>query len=126
MADDWRVKQKQEHFEKYDALAAEIGIARIIEAIPFSADSVRRALDQGDEHLNSLPMKKWDQVTGYAGWGVGRIEPCPTCGQKRRVKWSNRDFRKLPPFEHGPHTPSERVCLLKHVAKHYLAKGWEA
>lgn len=121
---------KQEHFDKYDALAAEIGIARIIEAIPFSADSVRRALDSGDQHLNSLPLRKWDQAVGYQEFRTlgGPTVTCPTCGHKKPKsrKLSDREFVRFKPFEHGPHSAAERVCLLKHVATHYLAKGWTA
>jgi len=118
---EWRVKQKREHFEKYEALAQRIGLDRLRAAIPFTPEQVRRALEAGDEYLNTLPLKKWDQAVGFLDYEIGHQEKCPCCGNLRTVKWTAKQFRALPPFEEGPHTASERVSLLKHVARYYLA-----
>ena len=126
---EWRVKQKREHREKYEAMAQRIGIAKLVEAVPFSADSVRRALDSGDEHLNTLPLAKWDAAVGHFHFGNQRqkelMQCCPTCGHKapKPKKLSDREFVRHKPFEHGPHSIAERVCLLKHVARYHLVKG---
>lgn len=113
----------QAHFDKYEEMARSIGIERLIEAIPFRADSVRHALDTGDEHLNTLPLSKWDNAVGFQQYEMGHTEPCPCCKTQRRVKWTARQFCGMAPFEGGPHTASERVCVLKHVARYYLAEG---
>jgi len=117
----------QEHFDKYEALAQRIGIDRLIDVMPVTAERVRRALDQGDEHLNSIPLRLWDQAVGY--WEPSYIKPkmqtCPTCGHKHAVGFSQREFLRLEPFQDGPHSAAERVCLLKHVATHHYAGGDE-
>lgn len=119
MCDDWRERQKREHFEKYEALAQKIGLGRLRAAIPFSAERVRRALEEGDEYLNTLPLPVWDSAVGYFQMTMGKEDKCPCCGTKRMVKWDARQFRAMEPFENGPHTASERICLLKHVARYH-------
>jgi hypothetical protein len=125
---DWRVKQKREHYEKYEALAQRIGIDKLVavlEAMPLSPATVQRALDSGDEHLNSIPLRKWDEAVGYwePSWVRPKMEACPCCGHKTPVGFDERAFVRLKPFQDGPHSASERVCVLKHVARYHFAGG---
>lgn len=123
MCDDRREKQRREHFEKYQAMAERIGIDRLRAVIPFSPEAVRRALDNGDHYLNSLPLRRWDAAVGYfePSYMRPKMETCPTCGHKHAVGFDERAFVRLHPFEDGPHSASERVSLLKHVARYHYA-----
>jgi hypothetical protein len=92
-----------EHYQKFDALAQRIGVAALKRRIPATAEAIKAALAAGDEHLNTIPLYKWDLA-------AGRL---------------NRDY--LLSF-YDPWTPklanglslAERVCVLKHVAKYYI------
>jgi hypothetical protein len=76
------------HAGKYETLAQEVGVDRLKELIPASREQIRRALETGDQHLNSIPLRKWDMAAELIG---GRL------------------------------SLSEKVSLLKHVAKwHYV------
>jgi hypothetical protein len=116
----------QEHFDKYEAMAQRIGIDRLVavlEAMPLSPARVQRALDSGDEHLNSIPLREWDRATGWYDKGTGKQEKCPCCKQMRVVKTGDREFCRLEPFQDGPHSAAERTCVLKHVARYHYAGG---
>lgn len=80
-----------EHARKYDALAREIGIERVKSLIPVSPEKVRQVLSRGDKHLNSIPLRKWDQAA---------------------LNLSLRE-RSL--------SFSDAFCVLKHVAKWHYA-----
>ena len=91
-----------EHTEKYEALAKEYGIDNLCKVIPFSKDQVKKALESGDEHLNSLPLAKWDRASGYAA----------TYNEVREL------YSKF--WKRGS-SLCERICILKHVAKYHYA-----
>jgi hypothetical protein len=64
-------------------------------ACPFTDEQVREALAAGDEHLNTLPLKRWDSFAGI-------LPP----GTSRALK------------ERGDYlTLSVAVCLLKEAAR---------
>lgn len=48
------------HAEKYDALARKIGIDLLRDLIPASPEQIRKALQKGDFHLNTIKLRKWD------------------------------------------------------------------
>lgn len=81
-----------EHAKKCEAIAQRIGIDILRELIPASPEKIRRALDRGDKHLNSIPLRKWDQA-------AARIPYLPGKGLSL----------------------GEKVCALKHVAKWHYA-----
>lgn len=51
-----------EHAKKYELLARKVGIDDLKDLIPASEDRIRTALARGDDSLNSIPLKKWDQA----------------------------------------------------------------
>ncbi len=50
------------HEAKYNALANALGRERLRGLIPFTPEQVQAAIDSGDEHLNTLPLHKWDRM----------------------------------------------------------------
>ena len=99
-----------EHEKKYDKIAQRIGIEALKKCLPFSAKSVKRALEAGDEHLNTIPLPLWDKAAGNrpssyplhkGGVFLSWDEP-----------WTKDKARGL--------SLAERVYILKHVAKFYL------
>ena len=108
--EEWREKMNREHYEKYDALAREIGIEALKSLIPATPEEITAALSTGDTALNTIPLRQWDKA-------AGRFKP-----DKRFMV--SHDFRMS--FS-GVFTRqnaarlslAERVCVLKHVAAHY-------
>jgi len=49
-----------EHAKKYDQLSRKIGIDRLKELVPVSPEKIRKALERGDKHLNTISLRKWD------------------------------------------------------------------
>lgn len=49
-----------EYAKKYEELARKIGIDKLKNLIPVSHEKVRKALERGDKHLNTIPLRKWD------------------------------------------------------------------
>ncbi len=64
-----------EHAEKYERMAQAIGIDVLQELIPASAEKIRKALETGDIHLNSIPIRKWDKAaSGFHRAGLSLAE----------------------------------------------------
>jgi hypothetical protein len=94
--EDWEAQKWREHFEKYDNLAHRISIPGLRSVVPVSRQAIVEALASGDEHLNTIPLQKWDichlavqamlRGTGVKSWSLG-----------------------------------DTVCVVKHVAKHHMA-----
>ena len=49
-----------EHAEKYEEFAQDIGVDELKELIPASPEKIRKAMERGDKHLNTIPLRKWD------------------------------------------------------------------
>ena len=49
-----------EHAKKYDALARKIGIELVKALIPAKPERIRKALERGDDYLNTIPLHHWD------------------------------------------------------------------
>lgn len=81
----------KEHFKKYEERAQKLGIDHIRGYMPVSAQRIRRALEQGDKYLNTIPLRKWDEMANMMGY--------------RNEGWSL----------------AETVSLLKHVARWHFA-----
>lgn len=82
------------HYEKYEAmyqakLESDFDVANLI---PASREQIKEALNIGDEHLNSIPLAKWDMAARNVGW--------------TRRDSDGKMFKSL----------AEQVCLLKHAA----------
>jgi hypothetical protein len=110
-----------EHEKKYGKLAKALGWDDVKALIPATIEEVKAALAAGDEHLNSIPLTRWDHAALGASRLLGKKEICPCCKQTVRI---------MPP-RHGcggklkelfdrikqGHSLSDGVCVLKHVAK---------
>lgn len=98
-------RMRQEHYDKYEALTQNLGLHNLIGLVPATAKQISAALESGDQHLNSIPLPRWDKAVGYSAFP------------------NNRDMRYRWPEVFRPTTLSvaERVSLLKHVARYYVA-----
>ena len=80
-----------EHAEKYEDVATDIGVNELKKLIPASPEKIRKALERGDKHLNTIPLRKWDAAAAQI------------------------------PEEGFNFSLSEKVSALKHVAKWHYA-----
>lgn len=62
-----------EHAKKYEALAQELGIDFLRGYMPVGAERIRRALERGDKHLNTIPLRLWDEQARMLGRKVGSL-----------------------------------------------------
>jgi len=99
---EYLARQKEsarEHYAKYESLAKCFSIEQLKALVPATPAEIRKALDNGDKHLNTIPRVKWD----YQHWY----------------------FKKIPraayDLTRGNWALCETVCLLKHVARHHIA-----
>lgn len=49
-----------EHAKKYEDLARQIGIEELKALVPATPERIRKALERGDAHLNTIPLRHWD------------------------------------------------------------------
>jgi len=129
-------KQKREHYEKYEKLAREFEGYDLPSYVPATKERIEGALASGDEHLNTIPLGAWDRAaqihyaTGVERFMLAmpgeRTEPCPTCGHPRKVMDPPKELWRN--FHHATkdgrrafYSLSDRVCLLKHVARYWIA-----
>lgn len=54
---------KMSHEEQYERIVNVIGLQSLIELIPATQQQINEALEE-DEHLNNIPLKKWDAQHG--------------------------------------------------------------
>lgn len=52
------------HRDKYKAYLDFVGFDNVIKYVPFSEEQVAKALEKGDDALNTLSIKKWNAATG--------------------------------------------------------------
>lgn len=98
------------HYQKYEILASRIGIQALKRVLPASAKEIITALEKDDHHLNTIPLAKWDKAAGYIS-GLENYSDGPT-RLSFAGPWSSPDAHNL--------SLAERVCVLKHVARHHL------
>lgn len=144
-------RMHREHFEKYRDLALALGLEELSAILPVSRERIVRALEGGDEHLNSITLATWDKAAGATMQPTGPAylrrdptKPCPTCGHPpprppvRTVgRWPdllsiegvwarawrpwNRDGKPMRAYW----SLAERVCVLKWVATYHVAGAAE-
>ncbi len=51
------------HAEKYEEIVQDLGVDFLKTLIPASPEKIRKALERGDKHLNSIPLRKWDAAS---------------------------------------------------------------
>lgn len=99
------------HAEKYQNLADRLGWADVLALVPFPLERVRKALDAGDDHLNTLPLIKWDRAAlgdpNLTSFKVNTRTEHGCAGAMADL------FRKAG----MGHSQSDGVCVLKHVAR---------
>jgi hypothetical protein len=91
-------KLEREHFEKYDPIANKLGIGRLQVLIVRHIALPSRIIEavKSDRHLNNIPLHKWD-----------------------RQDLNVRMLAKHAGFKAW--SLCETVCVLKLVARHYIA-----
>lgn len=62
-----------DHEEKYEKIAHEYAVDRIVDILSrhgIKAEDVQRCLEEGDEHLNMIPLYKWDKAANDLHWNA--------------------------------------------------------
>ena len=81
------------------------GLKVIKPLIPFSLEEIKEALAKGDEHLNTLDIRKWDSAAGFSIKGNDcAIMPSPIWNLYRQNHVTSASC-------------SQGVCLLKEAAR---------
>ena len=70
--DKIRANGKRKHYQKYSEMADRLNGWDLMRMVPFTLNEIKTALEQGDEHLNTLPLKKWDAASTslYSAGGI--------------------------------------------------------
>jgi len=91
-----------EHYVKFEGVARLMDIPSLRRSILSCVASEERvrAAAQEDEHLNNIPLKKWDVLAG-----------CIPRPSKEKLNTVGESFWSL----------STGVCVLKHIARYYIA-----
>lgn len=104
---DIETGEKMEHRAIYQRAVERFGgLETIKPLIPFSLEQIKKALESGDEHLNTLPIKEWDFASGFV-----------------THKWECKPMFNAPMWKlywaHGVTSASnaQGVCLLKEAAR---------
>lgn len=109
-------RQQREHDEKYARLVEVLGFDALVRLLPeLHHGRTWAGLVAGDRHLNQIPLAAWDRA---AGCGLPpRTLPGP--------RWPQPELRataRLEPWCRAPQLSlSDRVCVLKHVARRLAA-----
>ena len=104
---DIETGEKMEHRAIYQRAVERFGgLEAIKPLIPFGLEEIKKAITNGDEHLNTLPIKEWDFASGFVTY-KGECKPM-----------FNAPMWKLY-WEHGVTSASnaQGVCLLKEAAR---------
>jgi len=99
---------RKEHFEKYEVLCRKIGVGKLVDRIYHLKFQVEKALREGDRYLNTIPLCSWDHLAGYVDHGCGGIQKINVYDEGI---WNGHRL-----------SLGERVCVLKHVAREYVAE----
>ena len=104
---DIETGEKMEHRAIYQRAVERFGGLKAIKPlIPFSLEQIKKALESGDEHLNTLPIKEWNFASGFVTY-----------------KWECKPIFHQPIWylykKHGitSASNSQGVCLLKEAAR---------
>ena len=104
---DIETGEKMEHRAIYQRAVERFGGLKAIKPlIPFSLEQIKKALESGDEYLNTLPTREWDSASGFYCKGAN----CTP--QFRKPIWNLY-------WRHGVTSASnaQGVCLLKEAAR---------
>ena len=104
-------KMRTEHYEKYEKLAQHIGVYGLCNLVKPYRKEIKQALENGDEHLNSIMLSRWDRLAG----AKPRYLSSSTVRGDFILSW---EYPWIPAKVNGL-SLAERVCVLKHVAKYH-------
>ena len=104
---DIETGEKMEHRAIYQRAVERFGGLKAIKPlIPFGLEEIKKALENGDEHLNTLPISKWDSASGFYCRGANCI---PQFGANIWRLYRERGVTSV--------SCSQGVCLLKEAAR---------
>jgi hypothetical protein len=76
-----------EHNAKYDEIIEKAGgVTSLRFSIPAPIEVIREALANGDEHLNTIPLQRWDHAAQFAWLPRGLSLAEKVCTLKRVAK----------------------------------------
>ncbi len=106
---DMDTGERLSHSEIYGRIIDKLGgVDAVWKCVPFTLEQVQQAL-KTDEHLNNLPMKKWDIASGFR---------CFICKGKELVKPIPSQLRgMLLKAGINCYSNSQGVCILKECAR---------
>lgn len=103
-------EDKMSHNDFYTRVVDTLGYTDILKYIPFSLVEIKKAFKK-DEHLNNLPLRKWDEMSGI-GMVYDRVYKThrPYCNHKGLYNV----YKK-----HGIdcYSQANGVCILKQCAR---------
>lgn len=95
---------------------ATLGLSNLAPLIPFTKEHIKAAIESGDEHLNTLPIKEWDRAAGFVFTRTDEEE------------FMHRVPSGLTPLllQHGinAYSCSQCVSLLKYAAKQIVKEDF--
>lgn len=97
------------HREKMQIIVNALGFENVVACIPYTKNQIREAI-KTDEHLNNLPIKKWDEAAGFL-----------VSGSYVRLVGS-RLTRLYASIGVDCFSLSDGVCILKEAAKMLIEK----
>lgn len=115
------------HFQEFDEKSRHFGIEKLIPYIPVSKARIEKALSEGDIHLNTIPLELWDAAAGFwnpLGRGLGAKPPVKTptsCGKAGTPEAMRAPAGHIFYRSNVANSLADRVCVLKHVARYYVA-----
>lgn len=94
-----------DHRGYYSSVVRGLGYEDVKKCIPFTLEQIKNALAKGDEHLNTLPIKKWDNASGivctdYRSYWIST--PLTNLYKRNGINCASQ---------------AEGVCILKECAK---------
>ena len=103
---DIETGKQMKHRDIYRRAITRFGGLKVIKPlIPFSLEEIKEALAKGDEHLNTLDIRKWDSAAGFYIKGNDcAIMPSPIWNLYRQNHVTSASC-------------SQGVCLLKEAAR---------
>ena len=88
------------------------GLDAVLPYIPFSLKEIQRALANGDENFNTLPLKKWDAAAGYLSQGWA----CIPTHSGLTILLRQKSIKS--------YSCSQNVCILKEAALEWAERGF--
>lgn len=96
------------HHDYYQMVVNFLGYDKVKNCVPFTLTEIKEAFPK-DEHLNNLPMRKWDWASGFNVW---------TTKYEEVVRPTNSPLRSVMKAKGiNCYSNAEGVCILKECAR---------